>query len=545
MDTLYSIILLVSSLSLFLYAMTLASKGMETIASTKLKGVLNKTSSSPLVGVGIGCAVTAVIQSSAATSVMLVGLVNAGVLGLLQAAYMIMGANIGTTITAQIASLQAFDVSVFLMLFAPIGLIMRLVAKKGKTKALGDVLFGLGMMFIALSLMSGAIKDMNNTAFFTKMLPSIKNPLLLLITGIITTVMLQSSSALTGVLIALSIAGVTIGNGGNSMYYIILGSNIGTCSTALMSTFGANSNGKRAALIHLMFNVIGSLLFFIFLIIYKDFATDVMEKLFTKSSTQIAMFHTFFNTITTILLLPFAKYMVKAANLLVKEKDKKYQFKYIDDRLLNTPFMATSMLNKEIAELLLKVETAMNVAIDDYIKQEEDNADYVAELRSNVMSANQSLTEYLINLSSSEADYASEVLLSSYHHVLADIDRLSDLCMSIVRVNQRGLRNNISYSSASFEEVSSMKEDLLVLIKKVHSAFLKRDKSLLQEIEDIEDAIDKKREQYSSNHIARLNKKECPTEASSLYTSLLNNLERMGDHLTLIARSLVEIAHKN
>lgn len=545
MDTLYSIILLVSSVSLFLYAMTLASKGMETIASTKLKGILNKTSSSPLVGVGIGCGVTAVIQSSAATTVMLVGLVNAGVLGLLQATYMIMGANIGTTVTAQIASLQAFDVSAFLMLFAPIGFIMKLIAKKGKTKALGDVLFGLGMMFIALSLMSGAIKDMNNTSFFTKLLPSIKNPLLLLMAGIVFTVMLQSSSALTGVLIALSIAGITIGNGGNSMYYIILGSNIGTCSTALMSTFGANSNGKRAALIHLMFNVIGSIIFFIFLLIYKDFAADVMEKLFVKSSTQIAMFHTLFNVVSTLLLLPFAKYMVKVVNKLVKNNDKKYQFKYIDDRFLNTPFMASSMLNKEIAELLLKVEKAMSAAIDDFIKQEEDNADLVSSLRSEVLDANQLLTEYLINLSSSEVDYSNEVLFSSYHHVLADVDRISDLCMSVVRVNQRGIKSNISYSSASFKEISEMKEDLLLLTRKVHSAFLKRDKTLLEEIERIEDGIDEKREKYSSNHVNRLNNKECPADASSLYTSLLNSLERMGDHLTFIARSLVEVAHKN
>ena len=545
MEIVYSIVLLVSSVSLFLYAMSLASKGMETIASTKLKGVLNKTSSSPLVGVGIGCGVTAVIQSSAATTVMLVGLVNAGILGLVQATYMIMGANIGTTVTAQIASLQAFDVSALLMLFAPIGFIFRLAAKKGKTKALGDVLFGLGMIFIALDLMSGAIKDMNNTAFFTSFLPSIENPFLLLLTGILVTVMLQSSSALTGVLIALSIAGVVIGKGGNSMYYIILGSNIGTCSTALMSTFGANSNGKRAALIHLMFNVIGSVIFFIFLLIYKDFATDVMERLFAKSSTQIAMFHTLFNVVSTIILLPFAKYLVKIANKLVKEKENKYQFKYIDERFLNTPFMAVSMLNKEIAELLLKVEEAFKLSIGDYLKQEENNREAVTAIRNEVALANQSLTEYLISVSSSEVDYTNEARLSSYHHVLADIDRIADLCMSVIRVNERGIRSNISYSSASFEEISAMKEDLLLLLNKVHSAFLKRDKSLINEIERIEDGIDIKREQYSSNHITRLNKKECPTESSSLYTSLLNSLERMGDHLTFIARSLVEVAHKN
>jgi phosphate:Na+ symporter len=393
--------------------------------------------------------------------------------------------------------------------------------------------------------MSGAISSMNNTSFFTSVLPSINNPFLLLLTGIIVTVLLQSSSALTGVLIALSIAGVTIGKGGNSMYFIILGSNIGTCSTALMSTFGANSNGKRAALIHLMFNVLGSIIFFIFLMIYKDFAVDVMERLFTKGSTQIAMFHTLFNVVSTLLLLPLAKYLVKAANKMVKEKDKKYQFKYIDERFLNTPFMAASMLNKEIAELLLKVETAMNVSIDDYLKQEEENREYVSSIRNDVAMANQSLTEYLINLSSSEADYSNEVLFSSYHHVLSDIDRIADLCMSVIRVNERGIKSNICYSSASFKEISAMKEDLLLLIKKVHSAFLKRDKSLLEEIERIEDGIDKKREEYSKNHIDRLNKKECPTESSSLYTSLLNSLERMGDHLTFIARSLVEIAHKN
>jgi len=546
MDKIYSVIFLLSAVGLFLYAITLASKGMEKFADKRLRSVLNKSSSSPLVGVGIGTVTTALIQSSSATTVMIVGLVNAGIIGLLQATYMIMGANIGTTITAHIASLQTFEMSNFLMLFVFIGLIIRLLGKKDRLKALGDVLIGFGMMFIALSLMSSAIKDLSDTSFFTSLLPSITNPLLLLLIGIIFTTIMQSSSAVTGILIALAIAGISVGNGGNSLYYVILGTNIGTCTTALLSIIGSKSNGKRAAIIHLLFNMIGSIVFFIFLLIYKNFAVDVMEKLFDEPSTQIAMFHTLFNVVSTLILLPFAKVLVRIANKLVKDdKDKKYSFTYIDDRLLNTPFIATSMINKEIGELIKKVEDSFVLAIDDFLNKDDKNKEKVIKIRNDISLANYSLTEYLIKLSSSSKASSHEKRISSYHHVLSDIDRISDLCISVLRLNEMSLNSDISYSLASYNEILSLKEDLLNISSKVYVAFVNRDKSKLVEIEEIEDGIDLKRGEYASNHIKRLNNNECSASSSTLYTSLLNSLERMGDHYTFIARSLIEVAHKN
>ena len=545
MDKVYSLVLVLSAVGLLLYAMSLASKGMEKLASKNLKNILNKSSSSPLVGVGIGAITTAVIQSSGATTIMIVGLVNAGILGLLQATYMIMGANIGTTITAHIASLQTFEISNFLMLFVFIGLLLQLISKREKVKNLGEVLIGLGMMFIALSLMSSSIKSLNNTSFFTNFLPSLKSPILLLVFGVVFTTLLQSSSARTGILIALSIGGITIGNGGNSIYYIILGSNIGSCTTALFSSIGSKTNGKKTALIHLIFNVIGTVLFFIFLLIYKDFSVDVMERLFNKETTQIAMFHTIFNVSTTLILLPFAKMLVNVANKIIKEKDESYKFQYIDEKFINSPIIVTSLINKEISLLIKKVERAMDLSINCFVNKVNDNKEEIISIRNEISSANYSLTEYLIKLSSSTSSYHNEAKITSYHHVLADIDRLSDLCMSVVRLNDMSLKDDISYSDSSYKEIISIKEDLLKLSNNVHDAFLNRDRSLLEEIEKIEDSIDEKRAKYSSNHIIRLNNKECSASTSTLYTSLLNSLERMGDHYTFIARSLIEVAHKN
>ena len=288
-----------------------------------LKKLFNKTSKNRWVGIGIGAAVTAIIQSSGASTIMVVGFVNAGLMTLFQATAMIMGANIGTTVTAQLASFGTFDVALYATLLAFIGSFMNMLCKTEKPKTVGLALAGLGLVFLSLDFMKSSMKVFSSSEAFTTLLQSINNPFLLLGFGIVFTALLQSSSALTTILITMVTAGLTIGKGPNDIIYVILGTNIGSCVTAILSGFGASINGKRASLIHLMFNTFGSAIFFIVLLLWPNFMEVTFERWFAGApSTQIAMFHTFFNVICTALFLPFINVFVKVSKLLVKDKKK-------------------------------------------------------------------------------------------------------------------------------------------------------------------------------------------------------------------------------
>ena len=263
MDYITAVLQLIGGLGAFLIAFNILSESVEKLANTGLKKLFNKTSSNRFIGVGIGCLVTMIIQSSSATTVMIVGFVNAGVMTLFQATAMIMGANIGTTITAQIVALNSFDISIWFFILTFIGVFGAMLVKKERTKQILMALAGLGLVFVSLELMSSSMEIFKNSDAFTNALTSINNPFLLLLIGLGITAVLQSSSAVTTIIISMAAAGITIGNGGNSVLYVILGTNIGTCVTALLSSIGADNNAKRASIIHLMFNVFGSIIFFI------------------------------------------------------------------------------------------------------------------------------------------------------------------------------------------------------------------------------------------------------------------------------------------
>ena len=294
-DIIEAVIGLLAGLGALLIGFKLLSDNIEKLATSGLKKLFNKTSKNRWVGIGIGAAVTAIIQSSGASTIMIVGFVNAGLMSLFQATAMIMGANIGTTITAQIASLGSFDVALYATLLVFIGAFMNMLCKKEKPKTIGLALAGLGLVFLSLDLMKGSMKVFSDSPAFTNLLSSVNNPFLLLFIGIILTALLQSSSALTTILIAMVTAGLSIGDSPNSIIYVILGTNIGSCVTALLSSFGASINGKRASLIHLMFNTFGSLVFFLVLLLWPTFMENTFMAWFPGApGTQIAMFHTFF-----------------------------------------------------------------------------------------------------------------------------------------------------------------------------------------------------------------------------------------------------------
>ena len=363
MEYVYLILQMLGGMGCFLVGMEIMSESMSRLAHGSLKNLLNKTANNRIAGVGIGATVTAIIQSSAATTVMVVGLVNAGIMTLFQATAIIMGANIGTTITAWIASLGTINISKFFFLLAVIGAFMMMLCKKDNVKTVGSILAGLGLIFVGLAYMS---ESMGNDLIKDAIAPvfeAVKNPVLLVIVGAVVTALIQSSSAVTSIIIVLASSGIIVGGTGDGVYFVIIGSNIGTCVTALLSSIGATENARRAAVIHLLFNCFGAVIFSFFLLGWKwagsSFTGVVLDRIFPPMPSgepnyqfQIAFFHTLFNVICTCIFLPFAKGFVWLANRIVREKKKKPQMDRIigdlDARLLLQPSVALSHLYQEV-----------------------------------------------------------------------------------------------------------------------------------------------------------------------------------------------------
>jgi len=539
-----NILMLLAGLGVFLVGMNMMSGSMEKLANTSLRSLLNSVTNNRIKGVGVGAGMTVIIQSSSATTVMTVGFVNAGILTLTQAVPIIMGANIGTTITAQLAALQSFDITTWLMLLSFIGAFMTILAKKDKTKTLGAILAGLGMLFIGLDIMSDAMRVMRDAPFFQETLQTITNPILLLVIGALFTALIQSSSAATGIIVSMAAAGIAIGGGGNAVLYVILGTNIGTCVTALLSSIGANANGKRASLVHLMFNVIGSIAFMIMLVLWPSFFEVTFQTWFPGApATQIAMFHTVFNVITTLILLPLSNVLVKAAQMLIKDKadDKEVmRCKFIDDRFLETPAIAVAQSVKEVTNAIMVAQEALNLSINAFTSKDYSKLDEVELYRKQLKFYSSSITKYIIKVSNKEVAYADEKTLGMIHHALTDVDRLSELAENIRRYCRTVEETGLTFSPAVMDEIKHMQSVLDDQFAAVVDVFEYRVESRLPEIEAREDIVDDCKKSLLEAHIKRLNEGECKIESSSVFINLVGNLERVGDHLAKIARGAVQ-----
>ena len=540
---LLDIVALCAGLGVFLMGMKLMSDSMEKFANNKLRNLLNSVTNNKLKGVGVGAAVTAIIQSSSATTVMTVGLVNAGVLTLVQSVPIIMGANIGTTITAQIAALQSFDVTTYLELLTVIGAFMALLGRRERTKTIGVILAGLGLLFVGLDIMSGAMADMKDSPFFSETIQTITNPFLLVLIGLVFTGIIQSSSAVTGILVSMAVSGIVIGGGGNAVLYVILGTNIGTCVTALLSSIGANTNGKRAAVVHLLFNVIGTIVFMILLLCWPSFYDVTLAVWFEGvPATQIAMFHTFFNVVTTLLLLPFANALVKLSKIIVKDKktDKEKVCQFIDDRFLEMPSIAISQAEKEIASAIGVAKSALDIAVDAFVGKNNDRLAEVEQLRGKLLKSSAGITKFLVKVSSEQISYSDEKTLSALHHILTDIDRLAELAENIRRYSQVSQERGLEFSQSVMGEISEMHSKLGDQFAAVLTSVENWNGDLLPQIEERENQIDECKKALLDSHIKRLNDGECKIESSSVFINLVGNLERVGDHLAKIARSVAQ-----
>lgn len=532
------ILALLAGSGVFMAGMNMLSSNLEKIAGNKMKSLLGKISNNRFAGVGIGASVTAIIQSSAATTVMAIGFVNAGVMTLMQATAIIMGANIGTTVTGLLVSLSSFDISLYFSVFTFIGIMMMFI-KNDKVKIIGGILAGLGLLFVGLDLMSNAFNDPAIKEFFIKIFTSINFPLLLILCGIVFTALLQSSSAATGLVI------VMVGNGAidvSSALFIILGSNIGTCVTAIIASIGTTTNAKRTAFIHLAFNVIGTIIFTIFIWIFTPYIVSFLDAIFPNNGEmQIALFHIIFNVTTTLLLLPFIKWLVRLAELVIREKKKEsapaFTLKYVDDRLLKTPPIALMQVKKEVEYMASLANENLERSFDVIFLKDKTKIDKVYEVEEHINFMNNALTKYLIKLSSL-VNSDEEKIIGSYFHVLNDIERIGDHAENFLEVGIKLIENNLSFSKEGEEEVKTMYSKVLAMYDLAIEGFDDIKKNHLKELDKYEQQLDDMKDDLSSSHFDRLADGKCSIEMGDMFYSIISGLERVGDHLVNVGYSI-------
>mgnify|MGYP001529726733 CR=1 FL=1 len=373
-----------------------------------------------LVNVGIGTLTTAFIQSSGVTTVLIVGFVNVGLINLAQATALIMGANIGTTITAQIAALSAFPITTYLELLSFIGIMIAMLCQKDRTKKVGYIIAGLGLVFIGLKIMSDAMQTNRET--LQGIFEVVTNPFFLLFIGIL-----------------------VIGTGRNEVLYIILGTNIGSCVTALMSSFGASPNAKRASLIHLLFNVFGSVLFFIFLILFPNFMCVTFQKWFNSTATQIAMFHTFFNVTCTIIFLPFSNLFVKLSQLIIKDKKESLEITYLDERIINSASLAITQLEKEMILLSDVAMSSFRLSYQSFVERDVSRVDEIQQGIDKANRISQNIINYLIKVSA-KCTVQEEQYISNIHNSIGDIMRIAEIADNFTKYTRNEVTKHIEFS---------------------------------------------------------------------------------------------------
>lgn len=546
LDTVSSVVLLLVGLGVFLLGFKFLGDSIEKLSASKMRALFNKAAGNRFAGVGIGALATAIVQSSSVTTVMVVGFVNAGVMTLTQAAAVIMGANIGTTITGWLVWLNQFNVMMYAMLLTLVGLIMTMVSKNNKVNTAGTLIASLGLVFVGLEIMSGSMAGVANEPFVEQALTSVSNPLLLLIIGAVVTGIVQSSSAVTSVLIVMAQNGLLIGGGGNGILFVILGTNIGTCITAVLSSIGANTNAKRACLYHLLFNVIGSIIFLIVFWIWDGFYDDVLMAMFHNHTTCITFFHTAFNVICTCLYLPFIKYLVKLTEIIIPDRKKKAKHKeaegFMDKRLLLTPSLAIGQLVKQTTYTAGIAVKSLNAAVAGFIAKDDGKFDTISQDIEKVGELSREITDYLIEISAKDISLSDERIVNVLHRDNTDVVRIADIAENIVGYTRKAIDETLVFSEVVKHDLNRLMNLLNEQYELVVDIVENNNLVKIKQSDEIEQEIDDTKKRLLNEHIARMSRGECNAENNSLFVSLVSNLERVGDHLSLMAHSVEDIA---
>ena len=544
-----SLLTLLAGIGVFLIACQMMSSNLEAASSEKLKQLFSKASNSKLMGVGIGALGTAAIQSSGATTVMTIGFVNAGIISLAQAATIIYGANIGTTVTAQIVALGMFggnslSTSVIFSAFAGLGAFLSIFAKRSGPKTVGGILAGFGLLFVGLELMSGSMEQFAALDGVKTFLSGIRNPIMLVLLGAIFTAIIQSSSVMTSIALAMVVTGLI---GIDQGIYLTMGSNIGSCVVAVIAGVTSGTNAKRTALIHLLFNCSGVVLFLLAALVMGWFDVSyggLFERLFPSApQVQLAMFHTFFNVVTVAVMLPLTGALVALVIRMIPErtvpKDREFSLRYVDENMLRTPPVAVSQVKREILRMadiaLENVDRALDMAVQldfadkNLFDRDERQLDFI----------NRELVGFVVQLSGrSGLGEKDRTYLSGTYRSIRDLERIGDYAENIVEYATVLADTSQQFSDEAKYEISQLKKLLHQLYTLAMQAYQNESLESLREANFIEDEIDDYTKEMEEGHIDRMEKGICTPSVGAQYLELSSNAERIADHMINIAKSI-------
>ncbi len=545
----FAILQLCGGLAFFLYGMNIMSSGLEKVAGSKLEGLLKKMTSNPFKSLVLGAGITIAIQSSSAMTVMLVGLVNSGVMTLHQTIGVIMGSNIGTTLTAWLLSMTGIESDNFLiellnpekfsLILALIGILFMMVSKSDKKKNLGTIFIGFTVLIYGMDMMGQAVEPLKGSEKFAEILTMFNNPILGVLVGAVVTGVIQSSAASVGMLQTLAMnGGITYG----MAIPIIMGQNIGTCVTALLSSIGVSRSAKKVSVVHISFNLIGTAVCLILLYginVFVDFA-------FLDCGIDgfgIALVHSIFNVATTMMLLPFTKLLEKIANTVIKDTEGHEKFSFVDERLIATPSIAIAECNNKAIEM---ATIAHDTLIDAIILSN----DYDVKLREKIL-ANEDLLDnyedklgtYLVKLSSKALSAEDSHLVAKQLHTIDDFERIGDHAVNILKTADEMYEKKISFSQGAMRELGILKDAVTEILDITTQAFVEHDLDLAKKVEPLEQVIDVLISEIKSKHIVRLQAGNCTIELGFILSDTLNNYERVSDHCSNIAVALIETDH--
>lgn len=530
------VMMLLGGLGLFLYGMKLMGDGLEMAAGSRLKKIVEKLTRNKYMGALVGLIVTMVIQSSSSTTVMVVGFVNAGLMTLAQATGVIMGANIGTTVTGLLIAIKLNDLAPIAIF---IGVVMIMFIKKTSYKHVGQIIAGIGILFMGMTNMGDALAPLSESQMFKDMMSTFSNPLLGVLIGLVFTAIIQSSSASVGVLMALAGQGVVPIE---SAVFVIFGQNIGTCVTAVLSCIGTNRTAKRTATVHLLFNIIGATLF-ICISLFTPFISWVKMAAPDNILMQISIVHITFNVVTTAILLPLSDYLVKLACIVIPGEDEKREaksLKFLDARILKTPPIAVAQVLKEVARMGDLARKNYLMAMDmlftgnvEKMKELEDNEEVLNFLNTNI-------TEYLVKINSLELEDNDRKLVGALFHVVSDFERIGDHGENIAEQAIQLQTTKTTFSEQALQELHQMQDKVISVLDDSCRLFQERkmDFDLAYKINSTEDSIDDMAKTCKENHVSRLNQSLCTAQGGAIYNDLITNLERIADHSTNIAFAL-------
>ena len=547
----FNVLELICGLALFLYGMDAMGDALKKSAGSSLKTILGKMTSSPVKGFLLGLGVTAIIQSSSATTVMVVGFVNSGTMTLLQSVGVIMGANVGTAVTSWLTGLSGVGDALrwlkpdsWMPLLAALGIILIMFAKRGKKKDIGYILLGFAVLMVGMDMMSGSVSGLKNDPAFAEILLKFRNPILGVLAGLVLTVMVQSSSASIGILQSLTATGaITFG----AAIPIIMGQNIGTCVTAILSSLSANKNGKRAALIHLYFNVIGMVVWLTVYSIVEALTPAIQEfAAGTIDMWGVAAIHTVFKILSVVIISPFYKLLEKLAVLTIKDspEDDEDKSSPLDERLLITPAIAVERATEVTGAMATVSAKSLRNALSVFAEYDPKLAEKVRKQEGKADNYEDSLSSYLIKVSESGVDEQDSKQITKLLHIIGDFERISDHAVNIIESAEEITDKKIVFSEEANKELAVLSEAVLEILNLTEAAFLENDTEKASMVEPLEQVIDGLKSKIKRNHIRRLQNNECTIENGFILADILNNLERVSDHCSNIAECVIEISER-